>query len=880
MVIEDVLRLINQAAVAKWTQLHLPAQNLTTIPEEITQLNSLQYLDLSRNKITKIPDTIAQLKNIQGLKLSYNEISEIPEEIAHLENLRVLELRFNRITRFPDICSQLKNLKKLDLSHNRIIKFPDVLTQLETLKVLNLCSNGIIEIPPEIADFRKLILLDLSGNYIKVIPEKIVSSPKLEDLILSSDQYSSSKSTIVDNGTHVILSNPVEIPPPEIAFGGIQAIRNYYKQLAEQGIDHLYAAKLLIVGEAGAGKTTLANKIQNPNYSLDTTTTHGIDIYPWTFPYDKNNNFQVNIWDFGGQEIYHSTHQFFLTQRSLYILVTDERKEDTDFDYWLNIVELLAPDSPIIVVQNERDGRTRKIDTRGLKGRFENLEAMIITDLKTGRNLAEVIKEICFQLGNLPHIGDQLPKIWVKIRKFLQNNRRNFVSSTLFLSLCKKAGFKTLEDSLQLSHYLHDLGTILHFQDDPLLKKTVILNPEWGTTAVYQILDNKKVKDNFGIFSRNDLREIWQDPEYQQMTDELLQLMLKFKLCYQLPQQPDTFLAPELLNPELPEYDWQSNANLIVHYEYEFMPKGILTTLIVEMHQYLKSQDLVWRNGMILQDHDTEAEVIETYSKREIRIRAHGSHKRDLVTKITYEIGKIHSTFPGIRVKKLIPCNCRKTCYSSSEPHFYDERILKQYMADSQSYIQCNKSYEMVNVWSLLDDVASISMANTNAKNIPREFYEDYKDLATRSVSCPTQVHNGDNIDQRNSNIGVGVNEGNIGGQSKVIGKHTADDFSEIMASLQIMCGYIDAFPNETQADLDDEIDDFEAELINQKEKSNTRKLMRRLKAIALAIPPTPSPTAEITYFAEIIMNLAEKIDPSQLKTVKNILQQVLPIDD
>jgi hypothetical protein len=26
--------------------------------------------------------------------------------------------------------------------------------------------------------------------------------------------------------------------------------------------------------------------------------------------------FRVNIWDFGGQQIYHATHQFFLTKRS------------------------------------------------------------------------------------------------------------------------------------------------------------------------------------------------------------------------------------------------------------------------------------------------------------------------------------------------------------------------------------------------------------------------------------------------------------------------------------------------------------------------------------------------------------------------------------
>ena len=34
------------------------------------------------------------------------------------------------------------------------------------------------------------------------------------------------------------------------------------------------------------------------------------------------------MWDFGGQEIYHATHQFFLTRRSLYVLVDDTRKDD------------------------------------------------------------------------------------------------------------------------------------------------------------------------------------------------------------------------------------------------------------------------------------------------------------------------------------------------------------------------------------------------------------------------------------------------------------------------------------------------------------------------------------------------------------------------
>ena len=56
--------------------------------------------------------------------------------------------------------------------------------------------------------------------------------------------------------------------------------------------------------------------------------------------------------------------------------------------------------------------------------------------------------------------------------------------------------------------YLHDLGVCLHFQDDSTLKNWVILKPEWATTAVYKVLDNKTVKQNLGCFTQEQLADI------------------------------------------------------------------------------------------------------------------------------------------------------------------------------------------------------------------------------------------------------------------------------------------------------------------------------------------------------------------------------------
>ena len=71
--------------------------------------------------------------------------------------------------------------------------------------------------------------------------------------------------------------------------------------------------------------------------------------------------------------------------------------------------------------------------------------------------------------------------------------------------MSEKHGFTRRDDKLQLSGYLHDLGICLHFQDDPLLKNTVVLKPSWGTDAVYRVLDDSEVIAAHGHFTRGQL---------------------------------------------------------------------------------------------------------------------------------------------------------------------------------------------------------------------------------------------------------------------------------------------------------------------------------------------------------------------------------------
>ncbi|MGK7933999.1 MAG: COR domain-containing protein, partial [Microcystaceae cyanobacterium] len=632
-----------------------------------------------------------------------------------LYSLTLLDIINNQLTNLPIKIGKFTRFISLNLSNNQLTTLPTAIGKLTSLTSLNLSNNQLTTLPTEIGKLTSLTSLDLSSNQLTTLSLKIGKLTRLISLNLSENKFTHIPTILGILPTTTRLkyeNNPLVSPPSSIRKKGIHAIRNFLKQRLEQDIDYLYEAKLLIVGEGGAGKTTLAQKIQNFNYKLkEEDSTQGIDIIQYHFPLENGEKFQINIWDFGGQEIYHETHQFFLTERSLYVLVVDCRKEDTDFYYWLNVVELLSNNSPILIIKNQRQERDRDINERQLKSDFpELIKETLATNFATNRGLPEILTHIKHHIQTLPHIGEALPSYWVKVRETLEEDSRNYISRDEFIKLCKQHGFKELEDILTLSVHLHNLGVFLHFQDDDLLSKTVILKPEWGTNAVYKVLDTPKIRQSLGRFNKADLAKIWQAEDYTMMRGELLRLMINFKLCYEIPSQKDHYIAPQLLSANQPEYEWDEENNLLLRYEYEFMPKGMITRFIVETHKAIENEDLVWKTGVVLQKEDTRAEIKELYRyhKGEIRIRVIGKRKRDLLTTVRHELGKIHDSYERLKYKTLVPCNCSE-CKNAQTPHFYDWKVLNRAIDKGKQTIECQISFEQVNIQGLINDLDLIS---------------------------------------------------------------------------------------------------------------------------------------------------------------------------
>jgi internalin A len=692
--------------------LNLRFCGLAKIPESVSRLGRLRNLDLSGNALDKLPDSLSALTRLQSLRIEAMDLDLLPDWVFALPSLRHLSAGYNRISGLPSAVRLAVRLETLELNDNPLESVPEELASAQRLECIDFGECDLREIPNAVYSLRRLGRFSVEAG----VTRGINTSRWPERLAIRAMRHAKQRITEIPSEilkltrlrSFEVLGQPIVTPPEEVVRQGLNAIRDYWRQREESGTDYLCEAKLLIVGEGGAGKTTLAAKILDPAYALnpDDPSTEGIDILRWQFAARihpradglaaLDRDFEVAIWDFGGQEIYHATHQFFLTRRSLYVLVADSRKEDTDFHYWLGAVALLAGDSPLIVVKNEKQDRRWKLDEAGLRARFPNVKEILAVNLATNRGLDEAVRRIRRHLECLRHIGDPLPATWKRVREALEEDLRDHMTLAEFLDLCERHGFTRQGDKLQLSAYLHDLGICLH-------KHTVILRPSWGTDAVYRVLDDDGVIAAQGHFSANDLARIWDAPAHAGMQDELLRLMMRFQLCYALPDAAG-YIAPQLLPASRPAYNWDPRGDLVMRWVYGFMPKGILTRLTVATHPYIANAGrLVWRSGAVLEHGGARCEAVEDYQQRRLVLRAQGPGHKVLLGIVLHELERIHRSFPGLDVRTLVPCNCAQ-CAGHPEPESFPYELLARAAREARQ-IQCQRSWEMVDAAGLIDAV-------------------------------------------------------------------------------------------------------------------------------------------------------------------------------
>ena len=326
-------------------------------------------------------------------------------------------------------------------------------------------------------------------------------------------------------------------------------------------------------------------------------------------------------------------------------------------------------------------------------------------------------------MQQLPHIGEPVPKKWLAIREELEQLAvaKPFISQDDYFAVYGRHLEFDRTKALHLSRYLHDLGVFLHFQDDPLLSKTVILQNQWATEAVFRILDDETIKAQRGRFTAADCQRLWAASAYAAMHFELRGLMEKFELCYRLAApHAEQWLAPQLLSPSKPPElaPWAKPDDLVVRFQYPFLPRGLVSRLMVRQHRFVRRLANCWAHGAFFEHHGTEVLVEETAKGNEIELRARGPEHKALLSVLSSDLEALNDSFKGLkdRVEKLVPCLCA-TCRQTTEPEMFKQSLLvERKHAGKKLTIECHKSGDDVSLLELLDGLKLDQLPNWAAK--------------------------------------------------------------------------------------------------------------------------------------------------------------------
>jgi internalin A len=649
--------LIRRATHSKWKKLDLTLCGLHQIPPAVFDLSGLEVLDVSNgsydetidNRIAEISDDIGKLASslirfyCSGQLFSKNSLTDI-SALAQLTELTELELDYNNVAEI-DALNKLTKLKRLNLFANPIEDI-SVLKYMKELEELNLGACKVEDIRV-LQGLKKLRYSNLRGN-------KITDISPLLFFVKNKAKISLDTGSRPAPGFEFLLANnPIHTPPIEVIGQGNDAILKYFEQLNKANpleVSNVNYLKLVLAGNSTVGKTYLSTYLQTGQVPEgDNKSTHVLNIVDWKPDFlqsTKDAETHIKIFDFGGQDYYHDTHNLFYSGNTAYVLMWDtpsnylqeiyidgKYNHDNFFiEYWLeairsftkpretstlpianidnlNITERKDPklDSPILLLQNKIDISQSRVDQQRLTSRYNNIWGFYDIALKGKKRLGSFNELLEDFFNAISTTGRRLFKYQQFLLEEFQKDREfQILSLTNFHVLCNNLLDKsTYDNQIDLSeaevimNIMHNIGFAYSFKIPPA-EAQIILN-----LAQF----NQYIQDVMTIAKDNQGRIAIGGDSLTKIPGAIIDLLVHKKSLIRisdnelvapnfLPLKPDTNIAIML----------DAFAPAIIRYKYHsYFHKSIVLEFFNRYINEVESDspnNLIrynfWKNGMVL----------------------------------------------------------------------------------------------------------------------------------------------------------------------------------------------------------------------------------------------------------------------------------------
>ncbi|MEM9928314.1 MAG: COR domain-containing protein [Bacteroidota bacterium] len=592
-----------------------------------------------------------------------------------------------------------EGLVYLNLSGNKGLTQLNFTQPLGHLQHLDVSDTGLQELSLQ-AGFHRLVWLDAARSALRVV-SLLGDYPDLRHLDLARNQ-------LHDFSAHNLVKfpqlerlylygNPLVSSKQEAATergSCLTFLQRFARELGDGEMENK-EYKVILLGNGGVGKTCLVERLVHDRFEADHNSTHGVSVQQYHDDREDGYPYLLNLWDFGGQDIYHATHRLFLQANATYLTLWDQQTEQSltspckdgsdvreyanyPLGYWLHYVRHLAGDSPTVVVKSKalHDQRPHPqhvaLYEEYQPDKFLYVDSQPDDPLQNRRG--EVLQAIQTLIATKGKIEKEFPTKYDALRKELRSlaqKGKKLLTLAEYLEIAQKHQIAAPKKVLQ--HWLSTSGVV--FYRPGYFGDTVILQQGWAIEAIYAIFSREKaggyydLRDKQGRFTGADLKRIWEQFNRQYGAAEqelLLSFMMSCELCFEVtPKQEDkyqhvpfverVFIAPQLLPEEKPRsVDRQvarfRGPKLYARYQHDFLHDGIIQSFMVRAHASMAGEE-IWKSGILIEEEGALALV----TVRDAKDR--GVHAKDI--EVVCEAGgialldKIRNTLQEIQGKDV-----------------------------------------------------------------------------------------------------------------------------------------------------------------------------------------------------------------------------------